>query len=321
MNRISIIKPINLLPMIGFNGTLAKLFVRLAVSVWILASVVVAFFVDNFIEGVVAFVSLLFGVALAITLFSGGDYKPEKSFFFWRLSKDKMLKLYKCVTVSGVVIVILISLNGFKVQHVVNLILLLMTLYFVQKSFLVHEDVDFVANMEVSDLLGMEVDEKIQASYINYDSSKTPSKGNNIMLLTDKKLLFAFHDGLKWSLMNRFLKDIVKIGRINRGTKSYLYIEFEDRTNLRLQMCMYDKLTSNPDLFFKKFLLTLDAVVLGKTDERIASRRRVSVNTRSKPSVNINDEGVEVRSIDISSTILNNFRDATPVESGRVLEF
>ena len=86
-------------------------------------------------------------------------------------------------------------------------------------------------------------------------------------------------------------------------------------------MNLYDKLTSNPDLFFKKFLTTLDAVVLGKTDEKIASRRRVSVNNEPKPSVSENNEGVDVRTIDISDTIISNLRDATPIESGRTLEF
>ena len=324
MSTISIIKPINLYPRImgSSKGSMMKVVMWISIPIWLLASVLVAFIADDFIMGIVAFLALIMGVAATIVLFSGGKYKPEKSFFFWRLSKDKRLKLYKYVTVGGVVIFILISLNGFKVQHVVNLMILLMTFYYVQKSFSVHEDVDFVANMEVSDLLGMEVDEKIQASYLNYDSSEAPSKGNNIMLLTDKKLLFAFYDGSKWSLMNKFLRDVVKIGRINLpSNSSCLYVEFNDDTNLCLHMNLYDKLTSNPDLFFKKFLTTLDAVVLGKTDERIASRRRVSVNNEPKPSVSVNEEGNDVRTIDISDTIISNLRDATPIESGRTLEF
>ena len=85
-------------------------------------------------------------------------------------------------------------------------------------------------------------------------------------------------------------------------------------------MNLYDKFTSNPDLFFKKFLTTLDAVVLGKTDEKIASRRRVSVN-EPKSSASDNREGIDVRTIDISDTILGNLSNATPIESGRTLEF
>lgn len=330
MNAISIIKPINLFPRImgSFKGSMMKVMMWISIPVWLLASVLVAFIADNLILGIVAFLALLMGVAATIVLFSGGKYKPEKSFFFWRLSKGKMSKLYKYFTIGGVIIIVLLSLYEFKVQNVFYLIAVLIALYAAQKSFAVHEDVDFVANMEVSDLLGMEVDEKIQASYLNFDTSNKPSDGSNIMLLTDKKLLFAFYDGSKWSLMNKFLKDIAKIGRINTegvvnltSSSSCLYVEFIDNTNLILHMNLYDKLTSNPDLFFKKFLTTLDAVVLGKTDEKIASRRRVSVNNEPKPSVSDNNEGIDVRTIDISDTILGNLRDATPIESGRTLEF
>ena len=130
------------------------------------------------------------------------------------------------------------------------------------------------------------------------------------MLLTDKKLLFAFYDGSKWSLMNKFLKDIAKIGRINTegvvnltSSSSCLYVEFIDNTNLSLHMNLYDKLTSNPDLFFKKFLTTLDAVVLGKTDEKIASRRRVSVNNESKPSERVDNEVTDKNKLASLATI------------------
>lgn len=330
MNAISIIKPINLYPRImgSFKGAMMKIMMWFSIPIWILTAVLVAIFADGFITGILAFVALLMGIAAAYVLFSGGKYKPEKSFFFWRLSKEKMSKLYKYFTIGGVIIIVLLSLYEFKVQNIFYLVAVLIALYAAQKSFAVHEDVDFVANMEVSDLLGMEVDEKIQASYLNFDTSNKPSDGSNIMLLTDKKLLFAFYDGSKWSLMNKFLKDIAKIGRINTegvvnltSSSSCLYVEFIDNTNLSLHMNLYDKLTSNPDLFFKKFLTTLDAVVLGKTDEKIASRRRVSVNNEPKPSVSDNNEGIDVRTIDISDTILGNLRDATPIESGRTLEF
>ena len=330
MNAITIIKPINLYSRIKgrFKGALMKIWAWIAILFCLLTGPLVVFIADNIIISFVAFLTLLMGVAATIVLFSGGKYKPEKSFFFWRLSKEKMSKLYKYYTIGGVIIIVLISLFEFKVQSVFCLIAVLIALYAAQKSFAVHEDVDFVANMEVSDLLGMEVDEKIQASYLNFNTSNKPSDGSNIMLLTDKKLLFAFYDGSKWSLMNKFLKDIAKIGRINTdgiinltSSSSCLYIEFIDNTNLSLHMNLYDKLTSNPDLFFKKFLITLDAVVLGKTDEKIASRRRVSVNNVPKSSVNVNDEGVEVRKLDISDTILGNLRDATPIEPGRTLEF
>ena len=41
----------------------------------------------------------------------------------------------------------------------------------------------------------------------------------------------------------------------------------------------------------------------------------------SKPSVRVDNEVTDVRKIDISNTILYKLRDATPIESGRTLEF
>ena len=322
MNTISIIKPINLYPkaMGTFKGTMMKIMMWVSISIWLLASILVVIMADDFIK-IIGFLVFIMGVGASIVLFSGGDYKPEKSFWFWRQSKEKMTKINKYATIGGVIIFLLKSLYEFEIRDVFYLIGMLSALYYTLKSFSVHEDVDFAASMEVSDLLGMELDEKIQASYLNFDLSDKPSNGSNIMLLTDKKVLFAFFDGTKWQLLNKYLKDIIKIGTVGSTSSSFFWvIEFIDNTSLSLHMNLYDKLTSNPYLFLKKFLTTLDAVVLGKTDEKIASRRRVSVNNEPVSSVSINDEGLEVRKIDISDTILGNLRNATPIEPGRVIE-
>ena len=328
MNTVSIIKPLNLYSkMGGFKGKLMKPFMILALPLWLLSALLVAIFADSIFTGFIAFLALIMGIAAAIVLFSGGDYKPEKSFFFWRLSKENILKYYKYFTIAGIVIIVLLSLYEFKVQYLLYLISVYAALYFTNKSFSVHEDVDFVTNNEVSELLGMEIDEKVQASYQNFDTSSI-KKGSNMMLLTDKKLLFAFYDGNKWSLMNKMLKDITEIGRVNTegvanmtSNASFLHIGFSDNTSIGLHMDLNDKITSNPDLFFKKFLTTLDTFLLGKTDEKIASRRRVSINNGPKPSTKPNEESAKPRAIDISNTIVENLRDAVPVEAGRVLEF
>ena len=332
MNTVSIIKPLNLFSkMGGVKGKLMKPFLFLLLPIWLIgcfvAFLLVLFVEHNAIVGAAAILGLAMGVALIYILNSGGEYKPEKSFFLWRSSKENILKLNKYFTIGGVVLVVLISLVDFKIQNILYLLSALVAYYFVSKSFKMHEDVDYVANSDVSDLLGMEIDEKIQASYQNFDSQSIHD-GSNMMLLTDKKLMFAFYDGSKWSLVNKSLGDIRKIGRLNAdgaanftSTSCFLYIVFSDETSVGLHMDLYDKITSNPDLFFKKFLVTLDTFLLGKTDEKIASRRRVSINDDSKPSTKSNEESANVRAIDISNTIVENLRDALPVEAGRVLEF
>lgn len=323
MNKVTIIKPINLYSsMMGKSkGALMNVLMWVALPLFIIISVFMVLGGDGFtkFEGVLAF--LFFG-AIAITVFSGGYYKPEKSFFFHRLSKNNMKK----INIYGGVAVILLAIvffifGGLRLNILGYLVPLPLVLYYINKSYQFHEDVDCVTNMEVSELLGMEVDEKIQASYQNYDSSGIIKSGSNMMLVTDKKVIFAFNNGANWEIVNKRINDIVKIGHGVYDDKSYLKLVFSDKTTIGLHMGLYDKFTSNPSLFFRKFLIVLDTALLGKTDEKIASRRRVSVNNVPKSSVNVNDEGVEVRKLDISDTIIGNLRNATLVESGRVLEF
>lgn len=270
----------------------------------------------------ITIIGIIIAVPLYYLMFIGGDYKPEKSFWFHRLPKEKMRKYQFYFAAFGILFLLVDALaNGFGISFFWYLVVILLTLYYVNKSFAFHEDVDYSVNMEVSELLGMEVDEKIQASYQNFDSSDKIKSGSNMMLVTDKKVIFAYNNGQKWEMVNKKINDIVKIGYTGYGdSENYMRLCFSDDTAIGLRMCMYDKFTSNPDLFFKKFLIVLDAVLLGKTDERIASRRRVSVNEDAQPSARTNDESVEIRKVDISSTILQDLKDATPVEPGRSLD-
>lgn len=95
-------------------------------------------------------------------------------------------------------------------------------------------------------------------------------------------------------------------------------------------MCLYDKLTSNPYLFVKQFLETLDAYLLGYTISNRSDRRRVSVDTKSisqdspKQSTDINEETVDspsqTRKIDINESILKDIKQGVSVEPGRTIE-
>ena len=56
-------------------------------------------------------------------------------------------------------------------------------------------------------------------------------------------------------------------------------------------------------------------------DEKISSRRRVSVNQETKTVESQQSENKEIRRLDLSSDVINKLKNATPVEAGRVLEF
>ena len=331
MSTISIIKPVKLLPnaMGELKGRMMKNFVApLSVFFFGVVGPLVAIFASDFIVGIIGFVAFVMGIACFKVLYSGGEYKPEKSYPLWRLSKERMAKIYKYYTIGGVILIAMLSLYEFKVQYIFYLFTILAALYYMSKSFAVHEDVDYVTNSEVAELLGLDMDEKIQASYQNFDSVANVGGGCNMILLTDKKLVFAYYADKTWSMINKKISEIAEIGRVNTdgiinitSSASYLQLVFTDGTSVGLHMDLYDKMTSNPNLFFKKFLETIDAVLLGKVDEKITSRRRVSVNQTTKQTSEMSNEEPGRRVLDFSESIITSLKDAKPIDSGRILEF
>ena len=132
----------------------------------------------------------------------------------------------------------------------------------------------------------------------------------------------SFLENGGWSYVKKRISEIYKIGILGENNqKIHLKLLFSDETCIMLHMETYGKVTSNATLFLRKFLELLDAVVLGTVDEKISSRRRVSVNQEAKPIESQQSENREVRSLDLSETVMEGLRNATPVGSGRVLEF
>ena len=249
---------------------------------------------------------------------TGGNYKPGKSFYWWRLTKEKMQLIYKVVVIVVVLISIPLLIVQFKLVVLLSLIGALGGLYVISNSFDVHENIDYVANQELTDIIGMEVGEKVQASYL---------KKKVILLLTDKKVICAHFDSNQWKIINKKIEEITKIGIYTPvmmggffNTELYFILIFTDSTRVELKMDLGDNTTSNPDLFFRKFLVVLDSVLLGKVDEKIVSRRRVSVNTNNQPPLDSSIIKESNRKINISNKVVPILRSANPEESGRVIE-
>lgn len=243
------------------------------------------------------------------------DYKPEKSFWKYRKTNEQMKKRY---TIIGVVTILFFVacffLVGFDLRIIAGIIGTAYGLYYTSKSYEVHEDVDFSVNNEVSELLGFDIDEKIQASYQDNDT-------NRILLMTNRKIYYVHERNNQRNLVVKKLEELSKLGTYREffSQDSFcLYLVFSDKTKMAVQMNLGDKLTSNPDLFFKKFLMTLDDYLLGRNIERTVSRRRISVGSEKKEEVT--ETVPRGRSIDISSTVLNMMKDAIPVAEKRNIE-
>ena len=317
--KISYENPVTTPGIRGCLGCLAKFgFIMPSLLVLILGVVFVS--INYWPTILLGILFLLISIPWVYTIFHGGTYKPEKSFYWWRLSKEKMHQIYKVVTIIMVIISIPLLIMDFKLSVLLSLVGALAGLYVITKSFKVHEDIDYVANQELSEKLGMEIDEKVQASYI---------KNSIIMLLSDKKIICSYIEGKQWNILNKRIDEITRIGIYTPAmmgslfnTELYFMLMFTDSTKVELKMDLGDNITSNPDLFFRKFLITLDAVLLGKVDEKIQLRRRVSINrdnneaTKPIESVNV----TQGRSIDISKEVIYGIENAIPIESGRIIE-
>lgn len=277
------------------------------------------------------------GLAIAILCLGLGGYQilekereyvPGKTFPFLRKSKEKIKSYTLYISVAVIIFFCLCLLfdpelkltrAGYVISGIVGMIALI---YYTNKSFKVHEDVDYVSSAEMEQIIGVEIDEKIQATYQNFDSSEEDCLNDdcNIMMVTDKKIYFAYYDSNHWHFVNKKLDEISRLGYTGEGQEEYcLRLEFVDSTTIMLHMDTMGKMTSNSTLFLKKFLEVLDAVVLGTVDEKISSRRRVSVNSAT-PDAQHSEQKTEERKLDLGNSIIEGLRNATPVESGRVIE-
>lgn len=254
------------------------------------------------------------------------EYVPGKTYPVLRKSKEKIKSYTLYAGVAGIILLCLYlpfapnsTSVGYAISGIVGMVALI---YYTKKSFKVHEDVDYVSSAEMEQIIGVEIDEKIQATYQNFDSSEEDCLNDdcNIMMVTDKKIYFAYYDSNHWHFVNKKLDEISRLGYTGEGQEKYcLRLEFVDSTTIMLHMDIMGKMTSNSTLFFKKFLEVLDAVVLGTVDEKISSRRRVSINNAT-PDAQHSEQKTEGRKLDLGNSIIEGLRNATPVESGRVIE-
>ena len=298
---------------IGFLGAIAKMCYYFLFLVFI--GLGLAFLPNGGEDSIFSLIIIIVTILLFFFGIKYRKYKPEKSFWKYRKTNEQMKKRYTIVSVATILFfVACFFFVGFDWRIIVGIIGAAYGLYYTSKSYEVHGDVDFSVNNEVSELLGFDIDEKIQASYQDDDS-------NRILLMTNRKIYYVNERKKQRNLVIKKLEELSKLGTYREFFSQddfCLYLVFSDKTKMAVQMNLGDKLTSNPDLFFKKFLMTLDDYLLGRNSERTVSRRRISVGSEKK------EEVIETvpkgRSIDISSTVINMMKDAIPVTENRNIE-
>lgn len=298
---------------IGFLGVIAKMCYYFLFLVFI--GLGLAFLPNGGEDSVFSLIIICVTILLFFFGIKYRKYKPEKSFWKYRKTNEQMKKRYTIVGFATILFfVACFFFVGFDWRLIAGIIGAAYGLYYTSKSYEVHGDVDFSVNNEVSELLGFDIDEKIQASYQDDDS-------NRIILMTNRKIYYVYERKKQRNLVVKKLEELSKLGTYREFFSQdafCLYLVFSDKTKMAVQMNLGDKLTSNPDLFFKKFLMTLDDYLLGRNLERAVSRRRISVGSEEKEEVT--ETVPKGRSIDISSTVINMMKDAIPVTENRKIE-
>ena len=277
--------------------------------------------------GVIGLVLAILYLLLLFFILTSNTYVPQKTFWWERRDKETMMKylryLFYVLSIILALCCILLFLDILKFQNILRplgyVLGGMVTTYFLIKSMKVHSDIDYVTNQELSELIGLKIDEKIVASYQNFDSSKANRKKNdNLIVVTNRKIFFAVYSGTNWMTLNKLLSEIVKIGIARNDVNSYLKLVFADNTSLGLRLELYEKITTTPQLFIKQFLSTLDASLLGYDTIGSNSRRRVSISNEN--STLANNFGNQTRSIEINPTLVNELKTSEEIKPGRILE-
>lgn len=271
---------------------------------------------------------LLGGISLFLLLRPGTTYVSGKSFWWARLTKEKQKNLYVYSLIFCIIMVIVIVTAGIwqSLGYVLGGIIVL---FYSIASLKVHEDIDYTTNQAMEDLIGMDIDEKVCASYQNFDGeNNTNAKGDNLLVVTNRKIFYAVHNGNVWMILKRSFEDLIKIGYYNgnsSGSESIFLIKFKDATSIKVKMDVLDKPTSNPNLFFKQFLNVLDAYVSGYDIVKNNSRRRVTIerssieNSQSEISNQTND-GTRRINLELNEGIVSQMKIGESLCGNRTLE-
>lgn len=282
---------------------------------------------DKMIGLITVLITILLGLFIYKQFYVEKKYIPKKSFYTSRLDKRQLKKLILICMVLIVIIGIIWSICSSSWQGVICTITTLPVLIYSMVSIKVHEDVDYSTSQMLEDIIGMEIDERILASYQNFDSTKKIVNNNNLIIVTNRKIFYAKFINGKWIKLIRYFDELQGFGFTSKGYYTqYLKLVFTDKTSLILKLDLLDKITSNPNLFFKRFLFALDLSILGETAE-FSRRRRITVSEGKKSYVQTErikvDESSTTslkRQIEFSTETLEGLSKAEEYTSSRALE-
>lgn len=292
-------------------------------------------------------------------------YEAGNTFRFFRMSNAEYKNIARSIGVLSVFLAILCvfvlfsSFNHFSDHNngkLIELVFILIgcgiTSYLATKTLKVHEDIDYVANEDLAEIMDMTIDERVMASYQNFDSSVplecqlddldgTP----NLFVMTQRQIYFAFHTSTGW-ISNQFKLENITSLEINwdfvhyNGGVTFQIQDGNEIKKLNFDLSLQDNLSQYPILIVRQMLNTFDSFKQGIYVEMSTKRKRRRNIVNNQPttdghpsdatnepqevaaweSVPQSSETAEVRSIELCKDVYNGLKNAKPGMSKRALE-
>lgn len=305
------------------------------------------------------------GVLIAMKIPKDGNiYRPGVTYKIFRLDQDDNKKISILITVYMACIVAAVAWlvflgegNGKTLGRMIELgftcLGLGITGYIASRVIKIHEDIDYVTNETLADIMDLTIDERVMASYTNFDTSMPIEQqmddleGNpNMFVMTQRQILFAFYTSRGWISYQCSLANITGM-EIN-----WNYLEFNGNIKLHIKdgdvpgrFTMYlstvDNLAQYPTLVIRQILKTLDAYKSGAYAQMSTKRKRrrnvqgkatVGTPAQSQSAVSQQEETAAwesipadrseggVRYIELCQEVYAGIKNAEPAISKRALD-
>ena len=270
-------------------------------------------------------------------------YKPRKSFLnlryfnksFSQKSLEILKKYYPPFTILlGFIGWLLIVLNG-KGEPMDTALILAPTILFLfflprimgvnkeLKRIELHEDIDFVSNLDLKDVFG--TSDKLLIAYQNFNPNNSKKnkieKGDYIIGVSATSLYFIFK-GKESELNNVYMNfsDVSEVGFLTFNNKSVL--KFENTSNISISIVIehVDSLLINSFFLIKNVLSAFDNFLLGEDSTKSSKRVRKIENVNNENMKVQQETNSRVIELTYSPNILNEISHSINITNNRKIE-
>lgn len=256
-------------------------------------------------------------------------YIPGKTFLAYRSKDNVIVKRYRLLLWLGVAAAIIGLIGGFLLKGLFYKVAIAGAIigYLGYRGGIAksaHGDIDYSA-VETLREEGLITDEKVYASYQNFDSSDDEGNEGDIALVFLADGMIAFYcaeDG--WYEAHKKFSEITELGiSTGQDMSFFILMRFDDETQLRLSIDPSLRLSTDPASFTRQFLEILDASLTSGALGRETNRRRrvvVEDNPSLPSSATLQRTAEDDRRLELPETSKADVKKRDKTGSGRALE-